>query len=58
MVTKAQLRAIHANKNRKFSIPGEKLILAVKKQNRNKPKSKQVNPFALATAKGYRLKGK
>lgn len=58
MVTKAQLRAIHANKKRKFTVTGEKLILRIKEQNNEKPKSKQVNPFALATAKGYRLKGK
>ncbi len=58
MVTKAQLRAIHANKDRKFTVKGERLIIAVKKSNSELPKSKRVNPFALATAKGYRIKGK
>jgi len=56
VVTKAQLKAIHAKKDRRFSVKGERLILAIKKQNKNRPKSKRVNPFALATAKGYRLK--
>jgi len=56
VVTKAQLKAIHAKKDRRFSVKGERLILAIKKQNKNLPKSKRVNPFALASAKGYRLK--
>jgi len=58
LVTKAQLRAIHAKKDRRFTVTGERMILAIKKQNRTKPKSKRVNPFAIATAKGYRLKDK
>lgn len=58
MVTKAQLRAIHANKDRKFSVKGERMIIAIKKSNQELPKSKRVNPFAIATSKGYRLKGK
>ncbi len=58
MVTKAQLRAIHANKDRKFTIKGERLIMSIKDRNKTLPKSKQVNPFALATSKGYRLKKK
>lgn len=58
MVSKAQLRAIHAKKDRRFSVKGERLILDLKDRNKELPKSKRVNPFAVATARGYRLKGK
>jgi hypothetical protein len=58
VVTKAQLRAIHANKDRKFTVKGERIIIAIKKSNSELPKSKRVNPFAIATSKGQRLKGK
>ena len=40
----------------KFTKKGERLILAIKKRNRKLPRSKRVNPFAIATAKGLRRK--
>ncbi len=43
-------------KSKTFTAKGERLILKIKKQNLKKPKNKQVNPFALATARGHRKK--
>ena len=39
-----------------FTVKGERLIKSIKKRNKKLPKSKQVNPFAIATARGLRRK--
>jgi len=39
-----------------FTKKGERLIQKLKKRNKNVPKSKQVNPFAIATHQGFRRK--
>lgn len=39
-----------------FTKKGERLIKKLKKKNLGKPKSKQVNPFAIATHQGFRRK--
>lgn len=40
----------------RFTKKGEELIQSIKKSNKKKPKSKRVNPFAIATARGLRRK--
>lgn len=45
-----------AKKTPRFTKKGEKLIQAIKKRNKTLPKKKQVNPFAVATARGLRRK--
>lgn len=40
----------------KFTKKGEEVIKAIKKRNKKLPKSKRVNPFAVATARGFRRK--
>ena len=39
-----------------FTLKGEAVIKSIKKRNRSLPASKQVNPFAVATARGLRRK--
>ncbi len=39
-----------------FTKKGEKLIKKIKRQNKKLPKSKRVNPFAIATSRGLRRK--
>jgi len=45
-------------KQSRFTKKGEKVIKAIKRRNKTLPKSKQVNPFAVATARGLRRKRK
>jgi len=45
-------------KSKNFTQKGERLIQVIKKHNKTIPKSKQVNPFALATSMGFRRKTK
>ncbi len=39
-----------------FTKKGERLIQKIKKRNKTLPKSRQVNPFAIATHQGFRRK--
>jgi hypothetical protein len=39
-----------------FTTKGERLIKSIKASNKKKPKSKRVNPFAIATERGLRRK--
>lgn len=39
-----------------FTKKGERLIKSIKKRNRSLPASKRVNPFAIATSRGFRRK--
>jgi len=42
----------------RFTKKGERLIRKLKSRNKKVPKSKRVNPFAVATARGLRRKKK
>ena len=43
-------------RSKTFTAKGERLIQKLKKKNKTLPKSKQVNPFAIATHQGFRRK--
>jgi len=54
-ITDLELDFMGKSKNA-FTKKGEKLIKSIKESNKKKPKSKKVNPFAIATARGLRRK--